>query len=452
MKFIKIKLIAVIVLLCVMFTEVNAQQRIKIDGVAAVVGDKIILDSDITKYKQEIESRVEGNKNFNDCNIMEDIMIQKLLGHHAVIDSIVVSDSEVSSGVERTLAHFKSQMGDMNKVVDLYGFDDLQDLTDELSRIEKENLLIKRERESIVKDVVVTPEEVRFFYNDLKTQGDLPSFGIEVELSQITIKAKPTEQAVKSVVEKLNSIKKDIENGYSMRLKAILYSEDPGVAQNGGKYTITRQSQFVKEFKEAAFSLEEGEVSEPFKSQFGYHILQVEKVRGLQRDVRHLLIQPKIENEKLIAAKEKLESVKLEILARTITFEEAVVKYSDDEATNLNKGKLVNPYTNDSKFDLNKMDPKLFAQVDKLKQDAITTPFFEENREGEKMYKIVKVTKRVDAHTADLVKDYVKIQELALQKKEQETLEKWYNNHIKDTYLKLSEVYKKCNFKYNWLN
>jgi len=452
MKFIKIKHIVGVILLSMIFTNVNAQQRIKIDGVAAVVGDKIILDSDITKYKQEIKSRAKTNKTFNDCDVMEDIMTQKLLGHHAVIDSIVVSDSEVSSGVERTLAHFKSQMGDMNKVVALYGFDDLQDLTDELSRIEKENLLIKRERESIVKDVVVTPEEVRFFYNDLKTQGDLPSFGIEVELSQITIKAKPTEQAVKSVVEKLNSIKKDIENGYSMRLKAILYSEDPGVAQNGGKYTITRQSQFVKEFKEAAFSLEEGEVSEPFKSQFGYHILQVEKVRGLQRDVRHLLIQPKIENEKLIAAKEKLESVKAEILAKTITFEEAVVKYSDDEATNLNKGKLVNPYTNDSKFDLNKMDPKLFAQVDKLKQDAITTPFFEENREGEKMYKIVKVTKRVDAHTADLVKDYVKIQELALQKKEQETLEKWYNNHIKDTYLKLSEVYKKCNFKYNWLN
>lgn len=452
MKFIKKYHLVGVVLLSVMFTKVNAQQRIKIDGVAAVVGDKIILDSDITKYKQEIESRAEGKKTINDCDIIEDIMTQKLLGHHAVIDSVLVSDAEVSSGVERTLAHFKSQMGDMNKVVALYGFDDLEDLTSELSRIEKENLLIQRERQSIVKDVVVTPEEVRFFYNDLKEKGDLPSFGIEVELSQITIKAKPTEQAVQAVIDKLNSIKKDIENGYSMRLKAILYSEDPGVAQNGGKYTITRESQFVKEFKEAAFSLEEGEVSEPFKSQFGYHILQVEKVKGLQRDVRHLLIQPKIEDEKLTAAKEKLASVKAEILAGTLTFEQAVVKYSDDEATKLNKGRLVNPYTNDSKFDLNKMDPKLFAQIDKLKQNAITAPFFEENREGEKMYKVVKVTKRVDAHTADLVKDYVKIQELASQKKEQETLEKWYNTHIEDTYLKLSEVHKKCNFKYNWLN
>lgn len=431
---------------------VNAQQKIKVDGVAAVVGDKIILDSDIVKYKQEIEARAEGDVNFNNCEVMEDIMTQKLLAHQAVIDSILVSDAEVNAGVQRTLEHFKSQMGDMNKVVSLYGFDDLEDLTSELTRIEKENLLIQRERQSVVSEVVVTPDEIRFFYNDLKSKGDLPSFGIEVELSQITIDAQPTEEAVKEVIDKLSQIRTDIENGYSMRLKAILYSEDPGVAQNGGLYTITRQSQFVKEFKEAAFSMEEGEVSEPFKSQFGYHILQVEKIKGQQRDVRHLLIQPKIEEEKLTAAKDKLEKVRAEILAGDITFEEAVVKYSDDKATRLNKGKLVNPYTNDAKFELNKMDPKLFAQVDKLSQNDITAPFYEETREGEKMYKIIKVTNRVDAHEADFAKDYVKIQQLALQKKEQETLDKWYTSRIKDTYVKLSADQETCDFKYKWLH
>lgn len=450
MKFIKRCHLLYVMLFSII--SVTAQEKIKIDGVAAVVGDKIILDSDIVKYKQEIKSRSEGKTSFDDCEIMEDIMTQKLLAHQAVIDSIIVSDAEVDSGVQRTLSHFKSQVGNMDKVVSLYGFDDLEDLTNELTRIEKENMLIQRERQSVVQDVVVTPEEVRFFYNDLKEKGDLPNFGIEVELSQITIKAIPTKEAVKEVLDKLNSIKKDIENGFSMRLKAILYSEDPGVAQNGGKYTITRQSQFVKEFKEAAFSLEEGEVSEPFKSQFGYHILQVEKIKGQQRDVRHLLIQPKIEKEKLNAAKEKLEAAKAEILAGDITFEQAVIKYSDDKATRLNKGKLVNPYTNDAKFELNKMDPKLFAKVDKLQENDITEAFYEETREGEKMYKIIKVTNRIDAHQADLSKDYVKIQQLALQKKEQETLEKWYKTRIKDTYVKLNNNNKACSFKYNWLN
>lgn len=432
------------------FVAVEAQEKIKIDGVSAVVGDKIILDSDIVKYKQEIENRSEGKTAINDCEVMEDIMTQKLLAHQAVIDSVLVSDAEVDAGVQRTLEHFKSQLGSMDKVVTLYGFEDIEDLTSELTRIEKENTLIQRERQSVVSDVVVTPHEIRYFYNDLKEKGDLPSFGIEVELSQITIKAEPSKKDVQEVIDKLNAIKADVENGYSLRLKAILYSEDPGVAQNGGKYTITRQSQFVKEFKEAAFSLEEGEVSEPFKSQFGYHILQVEKIKGEQRDVRHLLMQPKVEQTKLNAAKEKLEAVKAEILAGDITFEKAVVKYSDDLATRLNKGKLVNTYTNDAKFDLNKMDPKLFSKVDKLNEKDITDPFYEENREGEKMYKIIKVTSRVDAHEADLVQDYVKIQKLALQKKEQETLEKWYKSHIKDTYVKLNGEHSKCDFKYKW--
>lgn len=448
MKFIKKSHVLWILLLTVGL--INAQNRIKLDGVAAVVGDKIILDSDIVKYKQEVESRSKGEQTLKDCDIIEDIMTQKLLAHHAVIDSVVVADAEVDAGVQRTLDHFKSQVGDMKKVVALYGFDDLEDLTSELSRIEKENMLIQRERQSVVSDVVVTPEEVRYFYNDLKTKGDLPSFGIEVELSQISIKAVPTKEDVQAVLDKLNEIKKDVESGYSMRLKAILYSEDPGVAQNGGLYTITRQSQFVKEFKEAAFSMEEGEVSEPFKSQFGYHILQVEKVKGQERDVRHLLIQPKIEEKKLAVAKEKLERIKAEIVAGDITFEEAVVKYSDDKATRLNKGKLVNPYTNDSKFELNKMDPKLFAQIDKLKKEDITAPFYEETREGEKLYKIVKVTQRSDAHKADLVKDYVKVQQLASQKKEQETLDKWYQAHIKDTYVKLNGNHESCDFKYKW--
>lgn len=449
MKFIKsYHLICLVVL---SLNNVFAQDKIKIDGVAAVVGDKIILDSDVVKYKQEIESRAEGKVTFNDCEIMEDVMSQKLLAHQAVIDSVIVSDAEVDSGVERTLAHFKSQVGNMDKVVELYGFDDLEDLRTELTRIEKENLLIQRERGSVVQDVTVTPEEVRFFYNDLKEKGDLPSFGIEVQLSQITMKAIPTKESVQEVLDKLQAIKKDVENGYSMRLKAILYSEDPGVSQNGGKYTITRESQFVKEFKEAAFSIEEGEVSEPFKSQFGYHILQVEKIKGQQRDVRHLLIQPKIEETKLNSAKEKLESVRAQIIAGEITFDKAVAKHSDDEATRLNKGRLVNPYTNDAKFELNKMDPKLFSKVDKLKEGDLTKVYFEENREGEKMYKIIKVTQRTDAHTADLVKDYVKIQELALQKKQQETLDKWYKTRIKDTYVKLNGKYKDCGFKHNWM-
>lgn len=447
MRFIKIYVLAIAIFNVGLL---NAQQKVKIDGVTAVVGDQIILDSDIVKYKKEIENRSDDLLEVKDCEVLEDILTQKLLAHHAIIDSVFVSDAEVDAGVEKTLAHFKQQLGDMDKVVELYGFDDVDDLANELKRIEKENVLIQREKQSQIRDVVVTPEEVRYFYNDLKEQNGLPSFGAVVQLSQMTIGALPSDKAVNEVLEKLNRVKKEVEDGYSMRLKAILYSEDPGVAQNGGMYTITRESQFVKEFKEAAFSIEEGEVSEPFKSMFGYHILKVEKVKGQQRQVRHLLMQPKVDDAKLTSAKAKLEAVKAQIIANEITFEQAVKKYSDDEATKLSQGKLVNPYTNDANFELNKMESNLFTKIEQLKEGDITAPFYEETREGLKLYKIIKVVKKIDAHVADLNKDYVKIQQLALQKKQEETLSKWYENKIKDTYVKLNGANKNCNLKYNW--
>lgn len=449
MRFIKTSVFLVVTTLSLSLC--NAQEKIKIDGVTAVVGDKIILDSDIGKYKKELENRAE-TLDVTDCQILEDIMTQKLLAHHAVIDSVLVSDAEVDANVQRTLTHFKSQLGTMDKVVSLYGFDDEDDLTFELKRIEKENLLTQRERESLIQDVVVTPEEVRYFYEDLKKQDGLPNFGVVVQLSQITIGAIPSKEAVTEVVDKLNEIKKQVENGYSMRLKAILYSEDPGVAQNGGMYTITRESQFVKEFKEAAFSIEEGEISEPFKSMFGYHILQVEKIKGQQRQVRHLLMQPKIDQTKLSSAKAKLEAAKAEIIAQEITFENAVRKYSDDKDTRLNKGKLVNPYTNDANFELNKMDSELFARIDKLNEGDVTDPFYEETREGLKHYKMIQVVQKTPAHTADFVKDYVKIQQLALQKKQEETITKWYKSKIKETYIKLNGKNKDCKLEYNWIN
>lgn len=445
MKYIKL-LVALLVV-----SSAFSQQRIKIDGVAAVVGENIVLDSDIVKFKQELLTRSEGKAIPTDCEVLDNVMQQKMLAHQAVVDSVVVADSEIQSGVDRTIDHFKQQLGDITKVVELYGFSNVDDLRAELERIEKENLLISRERQSVVSDVKVTPEEVRFFYNDLKEQGKLPNFGVEVELSQIVIKAKASEAEEHAAVAKLKKMKEDIEGGYSMRLKAMLYSQDPGVTQNGGLYTIDRQSPFVKEFKETAFSLEEGEVSDPFRSDFGYHILKVEKIKGQQRDARHILIQPNIPESKLTAAKKKLEGIKAELVAENYSFEEGVKNYSDDKATKQNKGILVNPYSNDTKFELNKMDPKLFAKIDKLEQGDITEPFYEETREGEKMYKIIWVRKKTQAHQADFALDYVKIQNLALQKKQQEVLDDWYNEHIKETYIKISDANKSCGFKYNWL-
>ncbi|MDH5413073.1 MAG: peptidylprolyl isomerase, partial [Flavobacteriaceae bacterium] len=245
-------------------------------------------------------------------------------------------------------------------------------------------------------------------------------------------------------------IKKEVEEGESFKMKAILYSDDPGVTENSGEYVLSRESDFVKEFKEAAFSLNEGEVSEPFKSDFGYHILTLEKIMGKQRVARHLLMQPEVTNEQLQKVKDSVNQIRQDILTLKITFEEAVNKYSGDKVTKANKGLIINPETSDTKFDLTRMDPTLYARISTLKEGEITDVFYDETREGEKMYKIILMKSKIPAHTADLVKDYVKIQNLALQKKREETIAKWAKEKIIDTYIKINKDYKECDFKNNW--
>lgn len=431
-----------------------SQQRVKVDGVAAVVGKNIVLDSDIDKFKAEIELRSEGKIKISNCEMLEEIMTQKLLAHHAIIDSIPVSDARVEEQVNKTIAQFAQQLGSVEKVVDFYGFNDEVDLRKELNQIQKEQQLIQGEQESITKDIDVTPDEVRTYYKNLKDEGNLPEFGADIEISQIVIYAKPTKEEIKRVIDKLNSIKKEIENGSSMNMKAILYSDDPAASGNGqgagGAYTITRESGFVKEFKEVAFSLDEGEVSEPFKTDFGYHIIKVEKIKGQQIDLRHILIQPEIDESKLVEAKETLEKLVKEIKKGTITFEQAVKDYSEDKTTKNNKGIIINPVTGDSHFELTRMDPSLYSRVSELKTGEITAPFYDETREGEKMFKIILLKSKTDAHQANYVKDYVKIQALALQKKKEEAIDKWAKEKIADTYIKINKDYKDCNFEKNW--
>lgn len=431
-----------------------SQERVKVDGVVVVVGKNIVLGSDIEKFKQEIDRQSEGKIKISDCEMLEEIMIQKLLSHHAVIDSIVVEDSEIEQQVDRTISSFAQQLGSIDKVIAFYGFNDEDDLRKELSEIQREQFLIQREREGIVTDVDVTPDEVRTYFNNLKDEDLLPEFGAEIELSQIVIYAEPTDEEIKRVKDKLNKMKADIEGGSNMNMKAILNSDDPAVASKGpgagGFYSITRESGFVKEFKEVAFSLDEGEVSEPFKTDFGYHIIKVEKIKGQQIDLRHILVQPNINTEKLNEAKEILEKVKADIIAGDLTFEDAVKEFSEEDATKTNYGIIINPATGDARFELIRMDPTLYQRVANLKAGEITDPFFDETREGEKMFKIILLKAKSEAHTADFVKDYVKIQMLAKQKKEEEEIEDWAEDKIKDTYIKINEEYKECEFNKNW--
>ena len=440
----------VFIFIMALFSVTAQAQMNKIDGVDVVIGKNVVLSSDIAKFKLDIEQRSEGKIKISDCEMLEQLMLQKLLSHHAVIDSVLVTEAEVNSAVDRNLAFFTQEFGSIDKVVKQYGFNDLNDLRTELFSIEKENVLVRKEQEKINEGVDITPEEVRIYYNGLKEKNELPEFQAEIEMSQIVIYAEPTEEENNRIINKLTELKKEIEGGASFKMKAVLNSDDPTATQNGGQLEVTKESQFIKEFKEVAFSLDVGQVSEPFKTLFGYHIIQLHQVKGKTRIVSHILMQPEILESKVQEAKEKIEKIRKEIIEGKITFEEAVAKYSEDKDTKNSGGMIVNPYTNETRFDLTRMDPSLYDKVINTKKGEITEAFYDETQQNEKMYKIILMKDRTLTHKADLVNDYVKVQKLALQKKKEENITKWSKNKIKDTYIKISDKYDKCEYQRNW--
>ncbi|MDG2147623.1 MAG: peptidylprolyl isomerase [Flavobacteriaceae bacterium] len=429
------------------------EKRIKIDGVSSVIGDYVILDSDIDKMMIEIESQGVSTKSITRCELLGKLMEDKLYAHHAIQDSIEVSDQEVYDYVDQSISYFIEQLGSIEKVLEFYKKSTEISFRQELFEINKTQRLSSLMQTSIVDDVEITPEEVRQFFESIP-KIDLPVFGTELEISQIVIQPKVSEQEEKRIINQLLSFKSDVEErGLSFSSKAILYSQDPGSRSNGGKYTLNRKRpRMVKDFRDVAFALQEGEISEPFKTDFGWHILVVDKIRGQEIDIRHILLTPKIDVSDLDNARATIDTLRTRINDGEITFEAAAYQFSSEKETRLNGGALINPATGDKRFELTKMDPLLYNQVRELKDNQISAPFLEEDRSGLKKYKILKVTNRFNEHKAEYSKDYTKIKELALKEKQVSKIKKWMNEKIESTYININSDYKNCNFKNKWVN
>ncbi|PJJ09161.1 periplasmic chaperone for outer membrane proteins SurA [Flavobacterium sp. 1] len=428
---------------------VSSTKKLKIDGVVATVGDYIILDSDIDKGFLEIKSQGGSTTDVTRCQVLGTLLEQKLYAHQAVQDSIIVSDAEVKGMMDERLSYMLQQVGTMEKLVQYYQKDSEEEFRTYFFDVLKEQKLTGEMTKKIIDKVEITPEEVREFFKKIPV-ADLPVFGAELEVAQIVVKPKVTEEDKKRVIDKLNGFRKECMEGASFATKAVLYSEDPGSSKNGGYYKMTRKTPFVKEFKDVAFSLAEGEISEPFETQYGFHIIYVEKIKGQEIELRHILIAPVVSQESLKEAKEKITLIRKKILDKEITFAEAARTMSDEKETRANGGALVNPKTQDTHFELTNMDPSIYKQVSNLKDNEISTPFLED-KEGKKYYKIMIVTNRIDSHTADYAKDYIKIKDLALKEKQIKAIAKWFDTKIKDTYIKIVDEYKDCAFTNNWV-
>ncbi len=455
LKFMKL-LSSILIFTFLIFNQIGFSQvtenRIKIDGVSSVIGDYVILDSDIDKMLIEIESQGISSKSITRCELLGKLMEDKLYAHHAIQDSIEVSDQEVYDYVDQSISYFVEQLGSVEKVLEFYKKPSEISFRQELFEINKTQRLSSLMQASIVDDVEITPEEVRQFFESIP-KLDLPVFGTELEISQIVIQPKVSEQEEKRIINQLLSFKSDVEErGLSFSSKAILYSQDPGSRANGGKYTLNRKRpRMVKDFRDVAFALQEGEISEPFKTDFGWHILVVDKIRGQEIDIRHILLTPKVDASDLDIARKTIDTLRTRINAGEITFENAAYQFSSEKETRLNGGALINPATGDKRFELTKMDPLLYNQVRELKDNEISAPFLEEDRSGLKKYKILKVTNRYDEHKANYSKDYTKIKELALKEKQVFKIKEWMDEKIKSTYININSDYKNCNFKNKWV-
>ncbi|WP_314894453.1 peptidylprolyl isomerase [uncultured Capnocytophaga sp.] len=429
---------------------ISAQNsKTKVDGVASVIGDYLILETDIDRSLIELKSQNVDTKEITRCQLLGKLMEDKLYVSQAIQDSIKISDEEIRDGVNRRIDFLVEQIGDIQKVVKFYNKEDEQSLRDELFNILRQNELSSKMKAKIVENIEVTPEEIKQFFNKIP-KDELPTIGTELEIAQIVIEPKAPQSEIDKVIEQLKEIKKDVlENGTSFPTKAILYSADR--ATGGKELTFNRKSSFAKEFKDVAFSLQEGEISDPFKTDFGWHIIQVVKIRGKEVSVRHILMVPQIPDKALEEAKKKINDIREKILNKEFTFAEAAKNFSDEKETKEDGGQLINPENYSTKFELTRMEPLLYSQVASLKEEEVSSPIVDEDRSGRKMYKIFRVTNRINEHTADFVNDYTKIRELALKEKQLTAVRKWIDDAIKKTFVSIKGEYRNCSFSNNWL-
>lgn len=427
----------------------NPTKRQKVDGVIATVGDYIVLDSDIDKSFLEITAGGGSVSGVSRCQMLGKLLEDKLYAHQAIQDSIVVSDSDIKGMMEDRLNYMVENLGSMDKVVEMYKKSSEEELRSTFFDVLKEQKLSSEMGKKIVDGVEITPEEVRNYFKAIP-KADLPTFGAEMEVAQIVVAPVVTQEDKQKVIDRLKGFKKEVEAGASFSTKAVLYTQDPDGRRTGGFYKINRKTPFVKEFKEVAFKLAEGEISEPFETTFGFHIILVEKIKGQELELRHILLTPTVSETSIKEAKEKIDLLRKRIMDKDITFAEAARTISDEKETRANGGALINPKTQDTRFELTKMDPSLYSRVSNLKDQEISQPFLEEDQ-GKKTFKIITVTNRIDEHTADYSKDYIKIKDLALKEKQIKAVGKWFEEKIKETYIKINGEYRDCAFTNNWL-
>lgn len=444
-----LKHITLLILFLISSTSMISQVKV-VDQIVAVVGKNIILQSEIeAQFMQyRLQYGFQGSETTIKCQILEDLLLQKLLLNQAQVDSVEVTDMEVEQTMDRRLRYFVGQFGSEEKLEEFYN-KSIIEIKEEMRDLVRDQLMVDRIQQDITADISITPSEVKEYYKTMP-QDSIPRINSEVEIGQI-VKTPPVSVEVKSAIrDEIENYRDRILGGESFKTLAILYSEDPGSAKKGGELGLTKRGELYPEFEAVAFKLKKGEVSDIVETKAGFHIIELIERKGDYINVRHILLRIQPSPLDLVKAKNYLDSIADIIDTDSISFAEAARKYSDDP-TKINGGMVVNPMTGTTKFETDQLDPQLFFVIDKMEIGEISKPVLFETEEGRQAYRLLYLKSRTDPHVANLKDDYNAIMDWALSKKKNEAVDSWVNEKIKNTYVKINDEYLKCNFYNNWL-
>jgi peptidyl-prolyl cis-trans isomerase SurA len=426
-----------------------------IDKIVAQVGDEIILLSDIqTEKLQMIQSSIElGEGNQTDCQILEGLMYENLLLNQAMLDSIVLPEGQADQEMESRLRVIEQQIGGREKLEKFYG-KSVNQIKDEFREVIRKKLLTQEVERTITEGLNVTPKEVKVFFDKIPADS-VPFINASLGLQQIIIYPEITEADKKKAYDQLEQIRKEIiESGKSFDTQARIYSMDPGSAKDGGKLEATR-GMMVPQFESMAFSLKEGEISKVFETDYGYHIIKLNERRGDDYKCQHILIMPEFNNAELEKAAMRIDSCYNLMKEGKITWNDAVLKYSNDEETKQNNGVIVDPRTGEPAWStekLNEIDQQIYILTNTLKVGEYSQPSLYANIfDGRQGVRIVRIMSKTDQHKANLTQDYALIKRAAENEKRERILREWTQDKISNAYINLDNEYKDCVFQNTWI-
>lgn len=441
------------ILLLFVFTinVASSQNEEMIDRVVAVVGDKIILQSDIENQVLQYVSQGYPTTPDMDCEVLQQLLIQKLLLTQAELDSIEVSPGRVESELERRLMYFVRQVGSEKKLEEFYNKSMLE-IKEDFRPLIEEQIKTQMMQSSLMTGIDASPKSVQKFYKELP-EDSIPMVNTQYEINQILVFPKQNEEARNDAREKLLNLRQRIIDGERFSTLAVLYSEDPGSARRGGELGFRSRDELDPEFAKAAFRLsDDGGISRIVESEYGFHIIQLIARESNQVNVRHILIIPKVKLEDKVVAKNKLDSISNLIERDSLSFKEAAFKFSEDEESRLNEGLMVNPMNASTKFSLDELPTNEYSVIKDLEIGELSEPFESRDENGKVVFKIVRINKKIEAHRANLKDDYELIEQMTLMNKQQSIVDNWIAEKKKKTYIHIDNSFLKCEFlKDEWI-